>query len=99
MRDKTFGELFWGNLDDCLEKYKVSKADLSEIIYQSQDHSVYRKSAYSIYASIRRLICEKNSPNNAWANTIKNAIRVIDTDNKDCPVEFSDLLTDGFYKE
>ena len=99
MRDKTFGELFWGNLDDCLEKYKVSKAELSVIIYQSQDHSVYRKSADSIYASIRRFVSEKNSPNNAWANTIKNAIRVIDTDNKDCPVEFSDLLTDEFYKE
>ena len=99
MRDKTLGELFWDNVEDCLEKYKVSKADLSVIIYQSQDHSVYRKSADSLYASIRRFMCEKNSPTNAWANTIKNAIRVIDTDNKDCPVEFSDLLTDGFYKE
>ena len=99
MRVKTLGELFWGNVEDCLEKYKVSKVDLSVIIYQSQDHSVYRKSADSLYASIRRFMCEKNSPNNAWANTIKNAIRVIDTDNKDCPVEFSDLLTDEFYKE
>ena len=99
MRDKTLGELFWGNVEDCLEKYKVSKVDLSVIIYQFQDHSVYRKSADSLYASIRRFMCEKNSPNNAWANTIKNAIRVIDTDNKDCPVEFSDLLTDEFYKE
>lgn len=99
MSDKTVGQLFWGNVDDCLKKYEVSKADLSVIIYQSQDHSVSRKSADNIYSSIRRLIREKNSPNNIWANTILNAIRIVDTDNKDYPVEYSDLLTDGFYEE
>ena len=99
MSDKTFGELFWGNVEDCLKKYKVTKADLSVIIYQSQDHSVYRKSADSFYSSIRRFTHEKNSPSNAWADTILNAIRIIDTDNKDYPVEYSDLVIKDFYKE
>lgn len=97
MPEKTIGQLFWGNVDDCLIKYKVSKVEFSTMIYRMQGDE-RRKTADSIYNSVRASISRGTYPSNFWGDAVKKAIRVIDTDNLDTPVEFCDLFTDGFFK-
>lgn len=99
MDDENLGELFWKNVDDCLEKYGVSKADFCRMIYEFQEKGVYRKSWNSLYNSVRHFSMYKNAPSNIWANTIKKAIRVIDTENDEYPIEYCDLFTKDFFKE
>ena len=97
--DDTLGKLFWENVDDCLKKYKMTKADFCRLIYDLQEKGVYRKSWNNLYHSLKHFVMNKNSPNNNLARIIKKAIIIIDTENEMCPVEYSDLITKDFFKE
>lgn len=96
---KTGGEIFWENVRDCLEYYDYNKSELARIMCFSTDLGVHRKNSASIDNSLRRFSKENTMPDNIWLLGIRDALRIIDTDNKDYPVEFSDLLKEGFFKE
>lgn len=96
---KTGGEIFWGNVTDCLEYYDYSKAKLARLMCKTTKFGVYRNNVGSVENSLSRFMRERTMPDNIWLMGIRDAIRVIDTENKDYPVEYSDLLTDGFYEE
>lgn len=96
---KTGGDIFWENVTDCLAKYEYSNKEFSRLMRRQTEFGVYRKNWRSVENSLNRFLREQTMPDNIWIMGVRDALRIIDTENKDYPVEYSDLFTDGFYEE
>lgn len=96
---KTAGAIFWENVNDCLEYYDYNKAKLSRLMCNDTEFGTYRKNAGSVANSLGRFSIDNTVPDNTWLAGIRDAIRIIDTENDGYPVEYSDLFTEEFYRE
>ncbi|CAM3169618.1 hypothetical protein HZR21_08575 [Lactococcus laudensis] len=72
MSDKTFGELFWNNVDKMLEENKKGLKDISRFL--ESDH----KKADNLYHRLHRSRSEGTNPSNIMGQGIYNYFKRFD---------------------
>ena len=95
---KTAGEIFWENVNDYLDYYEYNKTKLAKLICISRELESDKKNVHKVAKSIGRFSKNNTIPDNTWLADIRDAIRIIDTENDGNPVDYSDLFTDEFFK-
>ena len=72
MSDKTFGELFWGNVDILLEENKKGLKDISRFLESEP------KKADNLYHRLHRSRSEGTNPSNIMGQGIYNYLKQFD---------------------
>ena len=95
---KTAGDILWKNVNYCLDYYEYNKTRLAKLICISRELESDKKNVHKVAKSIGRFSKNNTIPDNTWLADIRDAIRVIDTENSEFPVEYRDLFTEEFFK-